>query len=414
MNRQEIETKWRALREFFDAKGADGAAVEEAFRDVYSLYTPALPVWLAGLYDHGTGGFYYSNSARDNEPFLPDIESTNQAVNLILNSGMTRSAEELPLLMREKMRDFVCSLLDKEDGYIYHPQWGKNISASRRGRDLTWAIDMSKKFGFTLPYPTAVERLRAARENAGADQAKAASLLPEHLSSRENFQKYLESFDWINNAYYAGNTIAAQGNQIIAAGLTDLCVAHLNRFQNPKNGFWNEKTDMHYGINGFLKITAFYISAGVPIQMAELAADSAISCITSDEIGTTVCHLYNCYYSLSNILYSLRKTGETETANRVAAKLIQAAPQAIRAAKFKTEVFRKADGAFSYLRDYSSFKSQEAWVAVQNTPESDVNASVLCTSGLINNICCAFDAQDYRVPLFSEEDYSVFLANLKL
>jgi hypothetical protein len=118
---------------------------------------------------------------------------------------------------------------------------------------------------------------------------------------------------------------------------------------------------------------------------------------------------------LRNILSSLRKVGDNETADRIAKKLLAVAPEAIRAAKFKTQVFRKADGAFSYHRACSAFKSQQAWVAIQDTPESDVNASVLCTSGLINNIYQAFDVlPEYRVPLFSDEDFEIFMKNLKL
>lgn len=415
MTRQEIEFKWQALKEHFDKRGADGSAVVSAFKEVYSMYTDALPAWLGGLYDHKTGGFYYSNSARDNEPFLPDIESTNQALNLLMNSGMMSSFEQLPREMREKMAEFVCSLLDPEDGYIYHPQWGKDISDSRRGRDLAWAVDMSRKLNFTLPYPTANDRLKALLAAKTEEEKKSASAaLPDHLTSKKKFIEYLESFDWINNSYYAGNTVAAQGRQIIAAGLADTCVEYLNKFQNPKNGYWSEKSDMHYGVNGFLKITAFYIDAGAPINMAELAADSTIALLTSEEIGTTVCHLYNCYFSLYNILRSLKKAGENETADRIAKKLLAVAPEAIKAAKFKTLVFKKADGAFSYHRDRSAFKSQQAWVAIENTPESDVNASVLCTSGLINNIYQAFEAQEFRVPLFSDEDFKIFLNNLKI
>jgi len=415
MTRQEIEKKWQDLSDHFDKRGADGAAVVAAFKEVYSMYTDALPAWLGGLYDHKTGGFYYSNSARDNEPFLPDIESTNQAMNLLMNSGMISSFEQLPKAMRDKMVEFVCSRLDPDDGYIYHPQWGKDISDSRRGRDLMWAVDMSRKLNFTLPYPTANDRLKALAEAKTEEEKKAASAaLPEHLTSKEKFIGYLEGFDWKKDSYYAGNTVAAQGRQIIAAGLADTCVEYLNKFQNPKNGYWSEKSDMHYGINGFLKITAFYVDAGAPINMAELAADSTIALLASDEIGTTVCHLYNCYYALHNILRSLRKAGDNETADRVAMKLLKVAPEAIRAAKFKTQVFRKADGAFSYHRGCSAFKSQQAWVAIQNTPESDVNASVLCTSGLTNNIYQAFDAMEVKVPIFSDEDFEIFLANLKL
>ena len=140
------EAKWNVLKEHFDSRGADGAAVVAAFKEVYEMYTDSIPAWLGGLYDHKTGGFYYSNSARDNEQFLPDIESTNQALNLLLNSGMIDSFDRLPKAMRDKMAEYVCSLLDPDDGYIYHPQWGKDIVDSRRGRDLNWAVDMSASF----------------------------------------------------------------------------------------------------------------------------------------------------------------------------------------------------------------------------------------------------------------------------
>ena len=272
MTKQEIDLKWQALREHFDSRGADGAAVVSAFKEVYSMYTEAIPAWLAGLYDHSVGGFYYSNSARDNEYqegdgiknyFLPDIESTNQALNLLLNSGMISSFEQLPKEMLEKLKAYVCSLLDSDDGYIYHPQWGKNISDSRKGRDLNWAVDMSRKLGFDLPYPTAYDRLRALQSAKDEEKEKQSVALPEHLTSKEGFVKYLESFDWINNSYYAGNTVAAQGRQIMAAGLTDVCVEYLNKFQDPETGIWG--ADKGYmAINCALKISAFYRDWGEP------------------------------------------------------------------------------------------------------------------------------------------------------
>ena len=39
--------------------------------------------WLADLYDPESGGFYYSNSAKNNVGYLPDLESTSEALSLI-------------------------------------------------------------------------------------------------------------------------------------------------------------------------------------------------------------------------------------------------------------------------------------------------------------------------------------------
>ena len=167
------EKQWNALKEHFDNRGADGAAVVAAFKEVYSMYTDMIPAWLAGLYDHKTGGFYYSNSARDNEPFLPDIESTNQALNLLMNSGMISSFEQLPKAMRDKMAEFVCSRLDPDDGYIYHPQWGKDIVDSRRGRDLNWTVGILKQFGVEPKCKTAYQRLEEANA-VKSDEGKEA------------------------------------------------------------------------------------------------------------------------------------------------------------------------------------------------------------------------------------------------
>ena len=403
------------LKKHFDEVSGNGEEVALAVEDLYSIYDEELCRWLARLYDPEIGGFYYSNSARDNNGFLPDVESTVQALNIVGNSGMFENPMDLPERMREQIKGFVCSLLDPLDGYIYHPQWGKGITDSRRGRDLNWAVDIARRFGFSLPYPTANERLKALKSSCmEEDKSRAAALLPEHLLSKEAFLKYREGFDWVKDAYYAGNTIAAQGSQIIAAGLADVAAEYINRFQNPENGFWHKETNMHYGVNGFLKITAFYNQAGIPINMAETAAESTIQCLTSDEIGTTPCHLFNCWFNIMNIRESLKRTGEEEALSRITRKLYETAPITIRGTKKKQEVFKKEGGGFSYTREYSCATSQGAPAAVPKTRESDVNASVLCTTGSVVRMFMALGAADVKIPLYGKEDRHLFLDNLRL
>ena len=62
-----------------DDLGFSGKDFVKSVQDLYSIYNHDVVEWLAGIYDNKSGGFYYSNSARDNDGFLPDIESTNQA-----------------------------------------------------------------------------------------------------------------------------------------------------------------------------------------------------------------------------------------------------------------------------------------------------------------------------------------------
>ena len=95
--------------------------------------------------------------------------------------------------MREKIKKFVCSLQSPEDGYIHHPQWsGKKEGKSRIARDLTWAVDLEKKFGFKLPYPTAYERLKAISEGVADEKEIAAQ--PLELRSKEAFLEYISAY----------------------------------------------------------------------------------------------------------------------------------------------------------------------------------------------------------------------------
>ena len=77
--------KWAALEAEVTRRGGDGAEFVKAMQEHYSIYKDTIYLWLAGLYDKEIGGFYYSNSVRDNEPFRPDIESTNQDQKLHLS-----------------------------------------------------------------------------------------------------------------------------------------------------------------------------------------------------------------------------------------------------------------------------------------------------------------------------------------
>ena len=130
-----FKEKWEALRAEVIRRGGDGDEFVRAMQEHYALYKDTVYLWLAGLYDKEIGGFYYSNSRRDNEPFRPDIESTNQATNFMLGSGLINEPEDLPLAMREQMTRFCQSLISPDDGYIYHPQWDySNVAEQNKSK----------------------------------------------------------------------------------------------------------------------------------------------------------------------------------------------------------------------------------------------------------------------------------------
>ena len=412
---EKFAEKWLALEKEVYERGGDGRAVVAAMKDHYELYGESVYLWLAGLYDKKTGGFYYSNSGRDNEPFLPDIESTNQATNLLLASGVFDEPSDFPLPMREQMARFCQSLISPVDGYIYHPQWNYDDpnwiqKDSRLGRDLGWAVHMAKKFDFKYPYPTANERLALSLES-NKSSAEKSDIAP-HLRSSEAFVEYLESYNWETDAYFSGNNVAAQMNQIIAAGLKEVAIDFLNKKQNPETGLWGVQQG-YVGINALLKISGCYREAKAVMPNSDKAMRAAINCITSDEECGTICYQYNAWFSVSNILEILRNIGTPEAndeADKALAVLYNGAPEAIRATTEKVKKFAKPDGAFSYLQKTSTGFSQKAPVSIHMTVESDVNASVIATTGTTRHMYQALELIDFFVPFYDKDDREKFIA----
>ncbi|MBO5314822.1 MAG: hypothetical protein J6B48_00165 [Clostridia bacterium] len=417
------EDRWLAIRDRINERGADGSKVVEALQDYYSVFEDKALTWLGSLFDPDIGGFYYSESARDNEfinyngvnyPLLPDIESTSQATNFLQRNEIFKTWMDFPRWMIDKMAKFICERQDPETGFFYHPQWPKEFTdskPSRRGRDLQWAISMAEKYEFKLPYPTAYERL----EN---QKSEVDNNMPEYLKSEEKFLAYLKSFDWENKAYWSGNQLAAQVLMIKAAGLGKVVVDFLNSIQNPSTGTWGKFTDGFGAINGYLKISAVYQGVGLPIPNSEKALPIAFDCTTAPtEDAHSVCFQYNAWFSVCNILSNVRDFYGA-SANDMIEKAIRYhldnCIEPIISTKEKALVFKKPAGCFSMAPNESSGTSQGMPVAIFYTNEGDINANGICSSGTARFMFEALGLEDIWVPIFSPEGKNVFMSALKL
>ena len=120
---------------FDEAERVMGKAAADALRKLYDFYGTDWLYWLGSLYDYDTGCFYYSNGARDNEGFLPDSESTCQALGIIMDFGGSLSRyggswkRALPETTCERMLAYMQAMQSDEDGYFYHKQWGKDYGS---------------------------------------------------------------------------------------------------------------------------------------------------------------------------------------------------------------------------------------------------------------------------------------------
>ena len=386
--KEELSDEVENLRMYLDD------SVVDSLVNFYTLYGSELYLWLANLYDPDVGGFYYSGSARNTEGFLPDLESTGQALNLIDNSGLSALyggnwEDMLPKEITDKIGAFVLSL-QYSDGYFYHPQWGTSISSSRRGRDAGWAADIIRALGLVPKYDTASGSIKG--ENPVVPSSKgdltdrlgmsvvvaASAVLPtaaSELSSEAAFRTYLDNANISKNSYSIFNNLNARISEIKKADLWDFLLGYLAEKQFD-NGLW-EPTVSYNSVNGLMKVSTFFNSTP-PFPRAEAAVSSVMEIMRREptEDIEAIVFVYNTWVAAYNILFYCEDTIEEEY------RAALASSEYIDKTFKKLAVFKRTDGGFSYNRTTSAHTSQGEHVAVEGTMESDVNATSIAISTL--------------------------------
>ena len=384
---------------------AMGEAAVDEVRKIYKMFTTDMLIWFAGLWDPEIGAFYYSNSARDHEGFLPDLESTAQAVGYI--STMCGLSEDVndsdtaitkwPERYQKKICNFAYNLQD-EDGYFYHPQWGKDISETRRGRDGGWAWRMIEPLGVECKYVRPSKR--------PSQKVTVAPTVPAYLHSPEAFIEWLESRNIRENSYSFGNLINATGAQIITRGpeYVKILVDYLNRMQIPENGLWEPQVN-YASVNGLMKLGLSYPGFGATLPYPDKSFESARQAVISDEEITFACQFYNAWASVQACLKSMELSGDEEKAEKYRARLREVAPEMIRITGEKIALTAVGDGSFAYYTAASGLtcpRSQGALVALKGVREGDVNGNGCSTRAPLRYMFSAFGVD--MPPFFTEED----------
>ena len=399
IRRAECRADRRRIREAYgnEIEKIIGHKASEELKLFMMVYDERILEWFANLWDPEIGGFYYSNSARDTEGYLPDIESTVQALNGLQNAGVVGPKKTFPEQIQKKLLAFAKSLQDEEDGFFYHPQWGKNVGISRRGRDLSWSLDVINSLGGEPNYPTPLKRA----------EKKESSTLPVYLQSTEEFKKYLEGFNLEKDSYYVGNLLQSQALQIKAAGeeYSDILFAWYEAHQRSDNGVWQEAVSYH-GANGLMKICLTYSAFKRPLPYAKEAMEYAIKAAMSDQFIHFCCQFYNPLVTIRMLLENLELSGATEARDAAYKKLLELAPDLIRRTKEKVLTCKREDGSFSYNHNCCAYTSQGAPVALYGEPEGDVNGTCISSTGTIFSLCRALGIPN--APIYGELDKEVF------
>ncbi len=438
---EQKNAEWQKLKDGFIELGLSEDKADDcvtAVRNFYSIADENVYLWLANLYDPEIGGFYYSNSGRDTGGFLPDVESTLQALNILQNNGMfddfgdtaaSRLRNALPKEMQDKIVEFVKGLQSDVDGYFHHPQWAGMDSSwtSRLNRDLNWSVSLLEWFdaspNYSLPTVRPVSRENLTGRLGGSTVSLVSKVIAvdsanmEFLATPETFRAYLESFDWESQSYQAANTIGSFTIQLNARGqeYIDVYDEFLRERQNPENGLWEDGV-YYASTNGLMKVVAAFNSLGIELQYPDKAFESAITMAKhtgADEEGFPANHIvdvYNPWYVMSDILTNVEMHGNTLMAKQLRNTLLLEAEELIVKSMEKTAPFKKNDGSFGYNWDYSPNTSQGAPVSVPGTVEGDVNGCVMCF-GVIGNLLETLGVEKPR--RYYINDYLAFIDEIE-
>ena len=431
-----VRERWDALEEKIRSlSDADTARrIRASFENYYSelLCDGDLISWVGNLYDYESGGFYYSNSGRDNDGFLPDLESTYQAMNWIFNNTLKddtveTKADFYPGWVKERLIKFVKEKQDK-NGYFYHPQWPRELTDSkphRRGRDLNWACNLLSDYGSAPTYDTpsgvrgdgllwdgsAVEGF-SHRDDVEVVAPKEDLVTPQ-LKDKEAFIEYLEGFDLKTSSYPVSNTLEAQAAQILIRdevlrekgadySLADILVDWFAKNQDPRTGLFTFEDPDCEGLNGLMKASSTVFKLNRPFPNPIPALESSIAVVEGEEAVYSVCYVMNPLCTINGLFSNIKKFSDESAIGKYRARIFAEAPEIIRKTKERILTFKKPDGSFSFCPEYSSHTSQGHPVAIEKTYEGDVNATMIATSPVIGHLCEILGVP--KMPLFTMSD----------
>ena len=413
MNNQtkdEIERRFAARFDVI-ADPAVRAAVKGFYEEFFE--PEKLIRWWAGLYDPAAGGFYYSDSARDNDGFLPDMESTYQIL-----WRLRDVVPDLPAFLgREitgKIVSFFQSKQDPADGYFYHPQWTREVSRKnvmRYTRDQDWAVFVLGWLGAAPLYPTALDRAA----NGGKETSS-----PEWQPNAASVRAYITDLLDTTSCEHWANRIETQATTFRATGTLDTVVDVLDERVNHDFGLWvkgyDAATDRYTNLAGdcetpyglytnAYKIAKTYNIAGRRLPDALKTVENGIKAICSRDPGIRVTYLFNPWATLGNVRENLVRFGTQEEVSAYDALIRRNVVEMIDALGASLGRYRSEDGSYSFLQAGSAPTIYGTPVSL-GVKEGDVNGNNLVVL-LGTHISASIGLTDV-IPIFNENHAALF------
>ena len=441
--------------------------IYKALKNWYAYFDgPTTCEWLANLWDGEAGGFYYSNSARDNYPYLADLESTYQTLQWITRHGAIKSLnKELPEEIRVKIIEFAKSMQSSKDGAFYHEQWGTNIQIDRYGRDLSWAtwiietikLDTDGDGVLETQYPnycapsglkceahkdggscfgasaTALSKVAtnvspldttvsAAVSRVTSSTVKATASSTPDYSSPEAFRRWLESYSPVESMKASSgqaHNINAIQDEIYAHGYEGVLVDYLVEIQHEvydeqisegktPTGLWQSEITYKF-VWGIHKYVPFYNRVGQSLIYHKEIVAACIQVILSEANGNYAMNdLMNQWTALKSVVNDAEKYN-TEDLPEIEEIIKDNAVEMVARTIEKLNDFKLENGTFGYTYGGYSLSTIYGSAISCGAREADVNGQLLVGS-CYQAVFTAFGCNS--VPMCTPADGAMFIETI--
>ncbi len=262
-----------------------------SFKKLDSLFAGFFE-WLAGQYDPLTGGFYYAKSSVSDSSFTPDIESTAQALNILLRNELL---SKMPVELRAKFVSFFQHKQDPETGFFLDKNPHMKNDEVMVSRAFNYSVNSLNRLGGSPLYQSPVELNKA----------------PNYVNSEEEYVEKWQSISLVNS--WRGCDLLASSCMYIGQmdkekqeKMIQRAQEYLESIQDPQTGLWGEGS-MYVRISGTFKLHTFYHKFNLPMPGVEKMYQSILHCLRTETVKD-MCYIRNPIDLLSYINLEIQKT----------------------------------------------------------------------------------------------------------
>ncbi|MFS1512065.1 hypothetical protein VQL36_06455 [Chengkuizengella sp. SCS-71B] len=234
-------------------------------------------LWLAGQYDAESGGFYYAKSSVSDVRFKPDIESTAQALNILIRNELLK---DMPAVIQNKMIHFFQSKQIQQTGYFYDENEDMKKDEVMVHRAISYSAGALRKLNSKPLYPLPFQ----------------ANSAPDYVKSPEAYMEKWESID-MSNSWRGCDLLANSCFYMLDMPETDRepyitkATQYLEKIQDPVTGLWGQGS-LYVKISGTFKLHTFYSKLNIQMPNTDKIYKSILHCLRTEE-AVDMCYIRN-------------------------------------------------------------------------------------------------------------------------